>query len=104
MQNSKQNDGVNSVYKNKYINVVDIIEEWLLPYGGVAGKDILEFGCGDGTVAIGMALRKSPKRVVAVGILDLIDKCEENAISNIGLNGLSDNLHPNKDYSGAAPE
>lgn len=86
----------NPIHQHKFTNVVDIISDWFQPYGGVAGKDVLEFGCGEGTVALGMALRKAANRVVGVEILDVIDECEANARANFGVPTLPVNLHPKK--------
>ncbi|MGA1804747.1 methyltransferase domain-containing protein [Rhizobium sp. HT1-10] len=82
----------NKIYQHKFRDVVDIISDWYEPYGGVSGKDMLEFGCGEGTVALGMALRKTPRRVVGVEILDVVNNCEDIARDHFGLQGLPTNL------------
>jgi SAM-dependent methyltransferase len=80
------------IYRNKHLNVVRILDEWFEPHGGLAGKDVLEFGCGEGTVALGLALQKKPSRVVGVEILDVFEQCFPLAQENLGLHSLPKNL------------
>lgn len=81
------------LYRAKFVNCPDIIEHWLSEAGGLAGKDVLEFGCGEGTMALGVALRKDPARVIGVEILDVHSQCLPIARRQIGLEALPDNLH-----------
>jgi SAM-dependent methyltransferase len=80
------------LYRSKFVVVPDIIEEWLGDHGGLSGKDVLEFGCGEGTMALGMALRKNVQRVVGVEILDVYEQCLPIARKEIGLNAIPSNL------------
>ncbi len=73
------------VYRTKFLNVPDIIAEWTEPHGGLSGRDILDFGCGEATMAMGVALRHGAKRVVAVEIHDEIDNCLPYAKAQLGL-------------------
>lgn len=84
----------NTIQQHKFTEVVDIIADWFEPFGGVEGKDLLEFGCGEATVALGMALRKAPRQVVCVEILDVINRCEENFRKDFGLDKIPANLKP----------
>lgn len=61
-------------YRVKFLDVPNIIQDWTSPYGGLAGKDILDFGCGEGTMAMGVALRHGAARVVGVEIQPEIEK------------------------------
>jgi SAM-dependent methyltransferase len=82
-----------ALYRAKFVNVPDIIDDWLAEYGGVANKDVLEFGCGEGTMALGVALRKQAQRVVGVEILDVHKQCLSLANRQICLDALPSNLH-----------
>jgi SAM-dependent methyltransferase len=95
----------NDQYRHKFTDVVRILVEWFEPFGGLAGKDVLEFGCGEGTVALGVALQHEPKRMVGVEILDVYEKCLPFARDNLGLESLPENLTlhkitPGDDISG----
>jgi SAM-dependent methyltransferase len=79
-------------YFHKFTDVVRILAEWFEPYGGLRGKDVLEFGCGEGTVALGIALQHEPRRVVGAEILDVHENCLPYARKNLGLDALPDNL------------
>ena len=90
-------------YRTKFVDITDLIdEEWLGPYGGIAGKDILEFGCGEGAMALGMALRKSAKRVVGIEVLDVYKHCLPIAGKQIGIDALPGNLELVKIAPGGA--
>ena len=54
------------VYRQKFFAVTDVIAEWVSNHGGLAGRDILDFGCGEATMALGIALRYGARRVVGV--------------------------------------
>ena len=82
----------NEDYRHKFTDVVRILGEWLEPYGGLTGKDALEFGCGEGTVALGVALQHRPRRMVGVEILDAYENCARLARDNLGLDALPENL------------
>lgn len=84
------------LYRTKFVEVPDIIAEWLCDSGGLYKKDVLEFGCGEGTMALGTALRKEAQRVVGVEVLDVFDQCLPLAKQQIGLEALPDNLHLQK--------
>ncbi len=80
------------VYRHKLIDVPNIIADWLAPVGGLSDKTILDFGCGEATMALGMALLHSPKRVVGTEIHGEINRCLPDAQMHLGLNTLPSNL------------
>lgn len=80
------------VYRTKFVDVPDIIDDWLADYGGLTGKDVLDFGCGEGTMALGIALRKGARRVVGVEVLNVYRQCPPLARQQIGLTTLPGNL------------
>ncbi|KVD26042.1 SAM-dependent methyltransferase [Burkholderia ubonensis] len=90
------------LYRTKFVNVPDIINDWLSETGGVYKKDVLEFGCGEGTMALGTALRKDAQRVVGVDILDVHEQCLPIARQQLGLQALPENLYLRKISPGTA--
>jgi SAM-dependent methyltransferase len=89
------------LYRTKFVNVPDIIADWLSDSGGLHKKDVLEFGCGEGTMALGVALRKEAQRVVGVEILDVHEQCRTLAQSQLGVRELPRNLFLRKIAPGA---
>lgn len=81
-----------ATYHAKFIDVPRVISDWLSEHGGIAGKDILDFGCGEATMALGLALQYGPRRVVGVEIHDEIDNALPYATAQLGLDRLPDNL------------
>jgi SAM-dependent methyltransferase len=79
-------------YRTKFINVPNIIADWLRDHGGFAGRDVLDFGCGEATTALGIALRHSAHRVVGVEIHEEIDNALPYAKAQLGLARLPENL------------
>ncbi len=88
-------------YRHKFENTCGILSDWFQPYGGLAGRDVLEFGCGEGTMATGIALQYEPRRMVGVEILDIVCQCSRFARQNIGLERLPDNLELHQIKPGA---
>jgi cyclopropane fatty-acyl-phospholipid synthase-like methyltransferase len=80
------------VYRNKFVNVPDTIADWVRDYGGLAGRDVLDFGCGEATMALGIALRHAAHRVVAIETHAEIDNCVPYAKAELGLDILPANL------------
>ncbi|HEY0182690.1 MAG TPA: class I SAM-dependent methyltransferase [Rhodopila sp.] len=83
---------VDAVYQNKFVGVPDVIAEWVREHGGLAGRDVLDFGCGEATMALGIALRHGARRVVGVETHEEIDNCLPNARAQLGLERLPQNL------------
>lgn len=42
--------------RSKFVNVPNILSNWMADRGGMAGKQVLDFGCGTGLTAAGVAL------------------------------------------------
>jgi 2-polyprenyl-3-methyl-5-hydroxy-6-metoxy-1,4-benzoquinol methylase len=79
-------------YRAKFLNVPDIIADWVRDHGGLEGRRILDFGCGEATMALGIALRHGAERVVAIDTHSEIDNCRVYAKAQLGLDSLPDNL------------
>jgi len=71
---------------------VDVIANWMVEHGGLADKDILDFGCGEGTMAMGIALRHQPRRIVGVEIHKEIENCLPYAARELGIETLPPDL------------
>ena len=80
------------VYRSKFSFLPEIIDNWLHNEGGLDGRDILDFGCGEGTTAIGMALAHPTSRVVGVDVQPGFEECGQLAAAQLGLRTLPSNL------------
>ncbi|MFN7141343.1 MAG: class I SAM-dependent methyltransferase, partial [Limisphaerales bacterium] len=95
----------NPVFKNKFVGCVDIFRQWLDSRLDLSQSTILDFGCGDGVMALGMALQLQPKRVIGVEITQDFNVLPGMAKSQIGLEALPSNLElhlvkPNEKLAG----
>ncbi len=79
-------------YRTEFAEVVRVLNEWLAPYGGFEGKDLLDFGCGEGTAALGIALQHKPNKVVGIDPGAKVWKCLANGQAQLGLERLPENL------------
>jgi cyclopropane fatty-acyl-phospholipid synthase-like methyltransferase len=75
------------VFRQKFEDVPNIIADWVRDYGGLEGRDVLDFGCGEASMALGIA-----RRVVGVETHEEVNNCIVNARSQLGLEKLPDNL------------
>jgi SAM-dependent methyltransferase len=73
---------------HKFCDIPDIVESWLASYGGLAGRDILDFGCGFGETAAGIALTFNPNMVVGVDIQDKPLQCQRILAEQFGMAAL----------------
>ncbi|MHB8843603.1 MAG: class I SAM-dependent methyltransferase [Nitrospirota bacterium] len=80
------------LYKAKFISVPGIISDWTNDYGGISGKDVMDFGCGEAAAALGIALQYKPKSVIGVDIQSEFERCQRLASEQIGLDRLPPNL------------
>lgn len=78
-------------YRTKFIELPDTMERWLSDE--FRGKDILDFGCGEGTTALGIALLKQARRVVGIDIMSDFNDWEARAAEQLGLETPPANLH-----------
>jgi len=81
-----------STYRSKFVDLPRIISEWSAEYFSLEDKNILDFGCGEATTALGMALQKAPRRVIGVEIQDEYLRCLPLAKEQLGLGALPPNL------------
>lgn len=80
------------VYRAKLIELPKIIGDWVTQHRSLAGLEILDFGCGEGTCALGFALMPEVGRVVGVDIMPDPGQCEGLARQNLGLQALPPKL------------
>lgn len=83
---------IDAVYRTKFEDVPNIIADWVREYGGLEGRDVLDFGCGEATMALGIALRHRARRVVGIETHEEVNNCIVNAKSQLGLKKLPENL------------
>ena len=79
-------------YRTKFIDVPKTIADWLVDHGGISGRDVLDFGCGEATAALGIALQHGARRVVGIEVHEEIDNALPFARTQLGLTRLPDNL------------
>ncbi|MEP7248082.1 MAG: methyltransferase domain-containing protein, partial [Gammaproteobacteria bacterium] len=76
-------------FRARFEMVPKCVAEWT---GGVKGLDVLDFGCGEGISALGLALDHEPRRVVGIDIGPDPERCLPIARAQRGLAALPDNL------------
>jgi len=68
--------------------VPDIIDRWISEHRNIAASEILDFGCGEGACALGLALNYEPRSVVGVDIMPDPARCLPLAREHLGLESL----------------
>jgi SAM-dependent methyltransferase len=79
-------------YRTKFTMLPKILGDWLSERGGLSRHDVLDFGCGEATTALAIALQTPANRVVGVDIMPDFEECSVLARSQIGLASLPPNL------------
>lgn len=82
----------NEVFDRKLNFCAEIFGQWLQPFLDLSKCAILDFGCGEGTMALGIALRSKANRVIGVDIVRDFDMLPRIAQEQIGLSKLPENL------------
>jgi 2-polyprenyl-3-methyl-5-hydroxy-6-metoxy-1,4-benzoquinol methylase len=80
------------VLRTKFITLPEIIADWVDQHTTLADAEILDFGCGEGITALGLALQYAPARVVGIDIMPDPERCLPVAKTGLGLTSLPDNL------------
>jgi SAM-dependent methyltransferase len=80
------------VFRNKLVNISDIFAQWVAPLIDIPEATILDFGCGDGAMALGLALNLRPRKVIGVDLNSEHGALGEIARQQIGLEELPANL------------
>ena len=76
-------------YRQKFLDVPKILADWC---GSLSGLSILDFGCGEATMAISLALHYPDSRVTGLDVMPDLERCLPLARSQIGLQSLPANL------------
>lgn len=76
----------------RFIDLPDIIHDWLSPHLSLDGARILDFGCGEGITALGLALRYRPALVLGCDISREVDNCAGIARQHLGVAELPPHL------------
>lgn len=90
--------------QTKLYELPRIISEWLEPFGGFENRRVLDFGCGFGETAAGIALGYGAQDVHGVDIQAKPEECEAILGSVFGLAGLPGNLRFSRISEGGPEE
>lgn len=77
--------------RSRFERLPQILADWMKDHGGLAGKEILDFGCGQGVTALALAREHGAKRVVGVDIGPDVERAASFAHEQLGLARLPDN-------------
>jgi trans-aconitate methyltransferase len=76
----------------RFMDLPDIIHDWLSPHLPLEGARILDFGCGEGVTALGMAVRYRPNLMLGCDISAEVHHCADIAGTHFGLKETPANL------------
>lgn len=79
-------------FKARFVDVPAILADWFGPHAPIGGASILDFGCGEGVTALGLALGFDPARIVGVDIMPDPERCLEVAKANLSIDALPPTL------------
>jgi 2-polyprenyl-3-methyl-5-hydroxy-6-metoxy-1,4-benzoquinol methylase len=79
-------------FRSRYLTIPHIVDEWTKAYRPLAGAAVLDFGCGEGIAALGLALNYSAKSVVGVDIMPDPERCLAVAQGQLEIRELPPNL------------
>lgn len=80
------------VVRTKFTTLPTTIAQWVDEHSPLANAEVLDFGCGEGITALGLALQHGPARVVGVDIMSDPERCLPVAKAELGLSALPENL------------
>jgi len=86
------NAGADEGFRSRFLTVPHVVDHWISEYGTLRGSDVLDFGCGEGVSALGLALNYQPRSVVGVDIMPDPGHCPAVARACLGLEALPPNL------------
>ena len=81
-----------SAFRSKFDSVPNVLADWTAPIGGLRNKRVLDFGCGEGTSALSVALKYKPELVVGTDINREHKQLPALARAAEGITQLPDNL------------
>jgi len=77
---------------DKCYNITEIVSKWVSAHVDLTKSTVLDFGCGWGETALGMALLKGAKHVVGIDLQTSMEKLAERSSRLLGLPALPKNL------------
>ncbi len=83
---------VTEQFRSSFLDVPTILDDWMSQQGGLSGKAVLDFGCGECVSGLGVALKYPTSSVVGMEVVPRIHDCLKFAEREISLNRLPDNL------------
>jgi cyclopropane fatty-acyl-phospholipid synthase-like methyltransferase len=86
----------------KLFAVPGVVDDWLQPFGGLAGKRILDFGCGAGEAAAAIALGYGATHVHGVDLGSKFTECPAMLGRVFGASGMPSNLQFSQVRAGSA--
>lgn len=81
-----------AVFRGKFETCVQIFRNWVSPVRSLEGATILDFGCGDGVMALGICLQLGGAHVIGVELTPDFSGLGEAAERILGLDALPSNL------------
>jgi len=78
-------------FKCRFVDVPAIITDWC-GHSRIKDADILDFGCGEGIAALGLAMEFGPRRVVGIDIMPDVDRCLDVAKLHLHIGELPSSL------------
>ncbi len=75
-------------FRGRFVDVPAIVTDWFAPYASIEGAEVLDFGCGEGISALGLALGFRPQRIVGVDIMQDPERCLSVAKAHLGIDSL----------------
>lgn len=93
LRNKWRADNIKDEWFYAHFQAAGSVHEWLSPYIEVKSSRLLDFGCGDGIMALSLALRYKPQVVLGVDVTQTWPSLLNTARREIGLWWLPANLH-----------
>lgn len=79
-------------FRVKYQDLPSYLKDWLGPEFDWSSAEVMDFGCGEGVMALGVAHQLGCRRVVGVDIGDESSLCRQRAREHLRLESLPENL------------
>jgi 2-polyprenyl-3-methyl-5-hydroxy-6-metoxy-1,4-benzoquinol methylase len=91
-------------FRDRFVKLPGIIDSWVSPNVDLEGAKILDFGCGEGITALGMAMKHESAEVIGVDIMPDPVHCPEQARRHLGLETLPETLKLHQVQAGELPD
>lgn len=81
-----------AVFREKFITVTQRIKDWVEPHLDLSQADVLDFGCGEATTALALALMHPQSRIHGIDVDDYFYQLPDMARTQLDIDALPDNL------------